>query len=221
MARPELIVVVVGTATEVGKTYVGAALVSSLRRTGVHVAVRKPVQSFAAGESVTDASVLAAASGAEPDEVCRRDRSYEVAMAPPMATEVLGRPPYTVADLVTELNWPDSAEVGVVETVGGVRSPIADDGDSASLARAVEPDLVVLVADAGLGTVNAVRLSLAALAQLPVVVVLNRFDGADDLHRRNHRWLTARDRYDVVTEVDELARRVLVALASRARLRSI
>ena len=35
----------------------------------------------------------------------------------------LGRPPFTVADLVGELGWPPGVEVGLVETVGGPRSP--------------------------------------------------------------------------------------------------
>src|SRR5213076_1746043 len=104
----------------------------------------------------TDAGQLGQASGESPQIVCPRHRWYEVAMAPPMAAAALGRPPFTVADLVDELRWPDGVDVGLVETAGGVRSPIADDGDTVDLARALHPDRVVLVADAGLGTINAV-----------------------------------------------------------------
>jgi dethiobiotin synthetase len=50
---------------------------------------------------------------------------------------------------------------------------------------------VLLVADAGLGTLNSVRLSVGALGgTAPVVVVLNRYDARDDLHVANRRWLT-------------------------------
>ena len=45
------------------------------------------------------------------------------------------------------------------------------------------------LADAGLGTINAVRLCAAALAGRPLLVLLNRFDPDDDLHRRNAAWL--------------------------------
>jgi dethiobiotin synthetase len=218
MPRPDLVVVVAGTATEVGKTFVSAALITELRQAGLIVAARKPVQSFSAADTVTDAMALAAASGEHPEIVCRPDRGYSVPMAPPMAADVLARPPFTIADLVGELRWPDLVDVGVVETAGGVRSPIAADGDSAALARAVAPDAVVLVADAGLGTINSVRLSVAALDGLPVVVVLNRFDGADELHRRNLDWLRTRDGYDVNTGGHELAGRV--SFLSRDRLRS-
>ena len=54
---------------------------------------------------------------------------------------------------------------------------------------------MVLVADAGLGTINAVLLSRDAFRAVghEVVVVLNRFDEGDDLHRRNAAWLRARE----------------------------
>jgi dethiobiotin synthetase len=85
-----------------------------------------------------------------------------------------------------------------------LRSPLADDGDCAALLRAVGADLVVLVADAGLGTLNSVRLTVGALDG-PVVVVLNRYDDGDALHRANRAWLVDRDGLDVVTSVEELA----------------
>ena len=85
-------------------------------------------------------------------------------MAPPMAAEALGRPPFTLADLVASCDWPAPAvDVGLVETAGGVRSPLAADGDCLALCAELTPDLVVLVADAGLGTINAVRLTTEAL----------------------------------------------------------
>ena len=100
---------------------------------------------------------------------------------------MLGRPPFGIGDLLEELSWPaEQVDVGLVETAGGVRSPLAGDGDGAALSRALDPDLAVLVADAGLGTINAVRLTAEAL-DAPFVVVLNRFDPSSDLQRRNLR----------------------------------
>ena len=91
-----------------------------------------------------------------------------------------------------------------MESVGGVRSPLAADGDSVALADALRPERVLLVADAGLGTINAVRLSAGALAAWPVTVVLNRYDPDDDLHVRNHEWLATRDGLDIVTDPTDL-----------------
>ncbi len=205
-------VLVCGTGTEVGKTWVAARLLAELRSRGLAVAARKPAQSFdidtegARLGGATDAEVLGAATGEPPGEVCHPSRSYHRAMAPPMAAAVLGLPPFSVADLVGELSWPtDGADVGLVETAGGVRSPQADDGDVCDMIGAVRPDMVVLVADAGLGTINNIRLSMGALATapgesvVPVVVVLNRYDGHHEIHRRNLAWLADRDGYRIVT----------------------
>ena len=74
-----------------------------------------------------------------------------------------------------------------------MRSPQAHDGDVVALAGLLAPDIVLLVADAGLGTLNSVRLSVDALPDAaPVVVVLNRYDEGNDLHVRNRRWLLRR-----------------------------
>ena len=114
------------------------------------------------------------------------------------------RAPFTVADLVHELAWPPAVGVGLVEGAGGVRSPVAADGDGVALAHALHPERVLLVADAGLGTINGVRLAASALGTWPVTVVLNRFDPDDDLHLRNRDWLRDRDGYAVVTDPDDL-----------------
>jgi len=214
--RPDRLVVVVGTGTEVGKTWVSAAALARLRAAGVAVAARKPAQSFEAGDATTDAQELGRATGEAPTAVCPEHRWYPVALAPPMAADVLGRPPFTLADLHDEIDWPEGVEVGLVETAGGLRSPLAsDDGDAVGLTGSLMPDVVVLVADAGLGTLNAVRLSVAALDpvldrqdDIRLVVVLNRYEADDDLHRRNRAWLADHDQLDVVTSVDELVDRL-------------
>jgi dethiobiotin synthetase len=200
--RPERLVLVAGTGTEVGKTWVACALARALRARGLVVAARKPAQSFGPDDpsAGTDAALLAEATGEHPGVVCPRHRWYAVAMAPPMAAEALGRPPFTVADLADEVAWPPGVGVGLVESAGGVRSPLAADGDTATLAGALRPERVVLVADAGLGTINAVRLSAAALAPWPVTVLLNRYDAGDQLHQANRAWLADRDGYDVATD---------------------
>ena len=211
--RPERVVLVCGTATEVGKTWVCDALLRGLRSRGCTVAARKPAQSFDI-DSVgirlggpTDAERLAAASGEDPETVCPPFRSYHRAMAPPMAAEALGLPPFSVSDLMDEMVWPpEPVQVGLVETAGGVRSPQAADGDTTDVVLALAPDVVILVADAGLGTINGVRMSMDALgtvtstmAAVRTVVVLDRYDGHHDIHRRNRQWLAERIGYTVVT----------------------
>ena len=221
--RPEKIVLVCGTGTEVGKTWVGAQLLGELRSRGLQVAARKPAQSFDVDSEgtplggATDAEVLGAASGQVCGSVCHPFRSYHRAMAPPMAAEALGLPPFTLADLIEEMVWPDHrVDVGLVEAAGGVMSPQASDGDSIGLLRVLLPDIVLLVADAGLGTINAVRLSMAPLLRvvseleadpvtgrlgkpIPIVVVLDRFAEEHYIHQRNLKWLTSHHGFEIVT----------------------
>ena len=197
--RPSCLVAVVGTGTDVGKTWVSARLLDRLRSDGRAVAARKPAQSFEVSDDPAsyDASILGAASGERPESVCPRHRWYEAALAPPMAADVLDRPAFSVSDLLDELRWPAGpVDVGLVETAGGVRSPIADDGDCLAFVEVLGPDIVVLVADAGLGTINAVRLAVEALESrvaANIAIVLNRFDIGSDVHQRNLDWLTDRD----------------------------
>jgi dethiobiotin synthetase len=202
-------VLLTGTETDVGKTWWGRTTLDVLRESGVTVAARKPAQSYSPAElGTTDAELLARASGEPPETVCPPHRWYPVPMAPPMAADALGLPAFTIADLVGELAPGPGGAVTIVEGAGGPRSPLAADGDTVSLGRAIGTDTVVLVAPAGLGAINAVRLAVAALrdglAGARCLVVLNRYDAGDDLHRRNHGWL-AREGFALVTAPADLA----------------
>lgn len=203
---PDRLLVVAGTATDIGKTWVASRLLEVLAARSHSVAARKPAQSFAPEDDHTDADLLAEATGEEPRTVCPPHRWYERPLAPPMAAAALGRRPPALEDLVEELRWPD-VEIGVVETAGGVRSPLASDGDTVDIAARLSPDVIVLVAHAALGTISDVRLAAGALDRWPVLVMLNRFDQDDDLHRRNRDWLSDVDGFDVVTDVGALADR--------------
>ncbi len=205
MMRPSCLIALVGTHTDVGKTWVAQALLRQLRAHGVHVAARKPVQSYEVAAIQTDADQLAAATGQHPHAVCPPHRWYPRALAPPMAADVLGRPRIELKELVAEITWPEHVQLGVVETVGGVRSPVAHDADSVDLVRVLQPDHVLLVADAGLGALNAIRLSLECLGALPTEVFLNRFDPANPLHRLNQEWLAEHYGIRSLSALDALA----------------
>jgi dethiobiotin synthetase len=204
-----MIVVITGTGTEVGKTWFAAATIEALRAAGHTVVARKPVQSFATDDAATDAHILGRASGEAPETVCPAHRWFPLAVAPPMAAAALGLPRFTIADLATEVrshqSTGDRDVIVVVEGAGGARSPIADDGDTVALAHALAAERVVIVADAGLGTINAVRLTVAALPSWAPVIALNRYDENDELHRANRAWLEERDGFCVVTSPSRLA----------------
>ena len=236
---PAVLVVVAGTGTEVGKTFVASALARELRRRGASVAARKPAQSFEppVPPGTTDAEILASATGEEASDVCPPWRWYPRAMAPPMAAESMGEAAFSLQDLVGELRWPAGTEVALVELAGGLGSPQAADGDGADMVELLRPDLVVLVAGPGLGTLSPISLSARALAtplgfspasplapaaasppglspaslsgpplhRGRLVVFINRFDPADELHRANKSWVAKRLGLSVTSEVEELA----------------
>jgi dethiobiotin synthetase len=202
---------------------VSVELARALRRRGLAVAARKPAQSFAEGDpGPTDADLLAAATGEPVSTVCPPQRSYPIAMAPPMAAAALGRPAPTIAELTDRL-WEEAAgtgaggeparpiDIGLVEPAGGLRSPLAADGDSLTLADAVGSDLLVLVADAGLGAINVIRLCVDAMDTRPFVVHLNRFDDDDAVHRANLEWLRGADGLPVTVTIEALGDEVLAA----------
>jgi dethiobiotin synthetase len=110
-----------------------------------------------------------------------------------------------MADIINEVRWPANVDIGFVETAGGVRSPLACDGDSLELLRRLHVDRMLLVADAKLGTINAVRLTMAAVGPTPTVVFLNRFEPDNELHELNRRWLVEQDKLTVITDVHSLA----------------
>jgi dethiobiotin synthetase len=191
--------IIAGTGTEIGKTWVAVRLLQHARTLGLRVAARKPAQSYAQGEESTDAELLAAASNEDPHIVCPPHRWYPIPMAPPMAADALGLASIKLEQLVAESAWPLNVELAVIETAGGLCSPIAHDADNLALIEKLAPTRVVLVADAGLGTLNAVRLCLRALAGRPTTVFLNRFDASNELHGRNREWL---EREGVLVAID-------------------
>ena len=207
--RPGRIVVVTGTGTGVGKTWAACEVARHLGERGLRVCARKLAQSFGPDEGLTDAEQLAAATGETAAEVCPPARWYPRAMAPPMAAESLGLAPFSLDDLFGELRWPPGADVGLVECAGGVGSPQAANGDGAEVVERLAADTVVLVAGAGLGALNDVRLAARALSGHPLVVYLNHFGPDDEVHVRNRRWLADRDGLVVAVNVAQLAEVVL------------
>lgn len=227
IAHAPLTVVVVGTGTDVGKTWVSAALIREWRRLGATVAVRKPTESYTPEQAAcgqTDSAVLAEASGESPEAITPPSLSFSVALAPPLAAEELGLPAVTMARLLGAAETPPgrSPDIRLVELVGGVCSPIVsaeasrgyDAGfgdDCSAMISAMRPELVILVADAGLGTIDAVRRSVLSLGRRPLVI-LNRFDPEERVHALNAAWLRERDHLDVFVDAVDVARAVLDAL---------
>ena len=143
---------VTATDTAVGKTVVTAGLATALRARGRDVAVFKPVQSGAAAD---DPSGDAALLGAD----CVY--AFSAPLAPLVAARAEGRTIELAPILARARELAREHEVLLVEGAGGLLVPLAEDLDLADLAVALGLPLVV-VARAGLGTVNHTLLTIEA-----------------------------------------------------------
>ena len=211
-AGPGVVVFVAGTGTEVGKTWAAAGLVRLLRERGLSVEACKPVQSYDPDEpGPTDAAVLAAATGQHPDDICPPEHTYPVPLAPPMAARKLGRVCPTLDELAGNCRFAATVDVGLVEGVGGLYSPIASDGHNLDLIDRIGPDLVIVVASAALGGIHDTLACTLPLSAYRQAVFCNRFDHQTEVHVLNVAWL--RDTgLEVATSLSELARVVSMTL---------
>ena len=155
-------VFVTGTDTGVGKTVVAAALAAALRAGGLRVAASKPVLTGLdepAGAVPRDHELLAAASGTLAAVVA--PLRFGPPVSPHLAAEIAGER-LTLERLLAGIRAAtEGADVAVVEGVGGLLVPLADDVSVRDLAVALGLPLVV-VARPGLGTISHTLLTLEA-----------------------------------------------------------
>jgi len=187
---------VTATDTGVGKTFVTAGLAAALRARGRDVAVFKPVQSGAlADDPAGDAALLGA------DCVY----AFLAPLAPLVAARAEGRRIELEPILERAQKLEQEHEILLVEGAGGLLVPLSDNLDVAGLAAALDLPLIV-VARAGLGTVNHTLLTIeAARARgLEVAgVVLN--GDSDESTDDNPALIEARSGVRVLARIPRLA----------------
>ena len=173
---------VTATDTGVGKTEVSCALLRAARASGLDAIGMKPAQSGAEPGVPSDAERLwDACDRAEPLEaIC--PYSFAAPLAPAAAARLEGRTVSLdrIIDAARALAARHAAVI--VEGAGGLLVPLTERETYADLAVALGLPMLV-VARAGLGTVNHAALTCEALARRGLAVaavVLNRAAGADD-----------------------------------------
>ncbi len=182
---------ITATDTGVGKTLVSGAIAKSLRSRGINVEVFKPVASGcqrSGGELISpDAAFLAACceSNRTLDEI--NPVRFALPLAPNVAAQREGKQVDLDAIFAQYNRLAEEADIVIVEGVGGLLCPLSDDFWVIHLARMMNLPLVV-VARAGLGTINHTLLTLhaARCAGLAVAgVVINGYpvEGEQQLGR--------------------------------------
>jgi dethiobiotin synthetase len=210
------LIVVCGTGTEIGKTHLSCALLALWGRRTRCVGL-KPVETGGG----TDGLRL------------RRASTFHVKHAPPS--------PYLFADPVSPhlaaraarkrieiprvLDWiaraSEGAEGVLVETAGGLFSPLSDEASNADLAAALAPSPVVLVVPNRLGVLHDTLVALRAARTVPLAlraVVVQWHPGQDASRTSNARELA---RLCDVPVVGPLPRESPRVLAGDARVRAL
>jgi dethiobiotin synthetase len=179
------IVLVTGTDTDVGKTIVTSAIAAAAQAAGLRVAVIKPGQTGTALGGPTDMELVSRLAGTE---TTRTLASYPDPLAPLAAARVAHLPPielYAVVDAIRA--EAEQHDLVLVEGAGGLLVPMGErpSGDPwtvADLATTLGARAIV-VARAGLGTLNHTALTLEALSRrgVPAGVVLGAWPAEPEL----------------------------------------
>lgn len=192
---------VTGTGTDVGKTFVTGLMLKKLRENGRRAAYYKAAMSGndrrADGSLIPgDALRVKEMSGIEQplEEMC--PYVYETAVSPHLAAKLEGNPVELERVLEGLRDVQARYDYVTVEGSGGILCPLRFDGQSIQLEDVIKAGNLscLIVADAGLGTINAVVLTVEYMKarHIPVKGILfNQFESGNPLHEDNRRMCKA------------------------------
>lgn len=188
---------VTGTGTDVGKTYVTGLVIKRIKESGANAAYYKAAMSGnerrADGSLIPgDALSVREVSGiAQPlEEMC--PYIYEHAYSPHLAARIEGGPVELSVVRDGFLKVSEKYDYVTVEGSGGILCPIRYDGEKIMLEDVVKALNLscLLVADAGLGTINSVVLTAEYMRarNIPIVgMIFNRFHPGNVMEKDNIR----------------------------------
>lgn len=200
---------ITGTGTDVGKTYVTGLIVKKLREGGASSAYykaamsgneRRPDSTLIPG----DALQVKTMSGVEQplEEMC--PYIYETAVSPHLAAKIEGNPIEMECVLKNFDRVCGTYDYVTVEGSGGIFCPLRFDEQKIQLkARSLA---CLMIADAGLGTINAVVLTAEYMKarKIPVKgIIFNHYEPGNPLHEDNRLMCEAMTGLNVVACVKD------------------
>ncbi|MEV8533358.1 dethiobiotin synthase [Streptomyces sp. NPDC051211] len=180
------VLVVSGTGTEIGKTVVTSAVAALAVAAGRSVAVLKPAQTGVAPDEAGDAAEVVRLAG--PGVTARELARYPEPLAPDTAARRSGLAtvaPQDIAD--TAAGLAAAHDLVLVEGAGGLLVRFDEAGHTLADAARLLGAPVLVVAPAGLGTLNSTALTAEALRARelePLGVVVGSWPAAPDLAAR-------------------------------------
>lgn len=188
---------VVGTGTDIGKTYISGLIVKKLIESGSTAAYYKAAMS--GNERGADRKLIPG------DALFVKDRSltrqpleemcpyvYEAAVSPHLASRIEGNPVRMEVVLAGFRKVCSSYEYVTLEGSGGILCPLCFDQEEIWLPDVIEACGAgcLLVADAGLGTINSVGLTAYFMKEHGILlkgIIFNHFRPGDVMQEDNRR----------------------------------
>jgi dethiobiotin synthetase len=165
---------VTGTDTDVGKTYVSVMIIRDLMAHGISVGAYKPVCSGSVPDAAgipcwhdVDALSCAVGGGFDSEMIC--PQRFTLPLAPPVAARAEGRSVDTSLLREGARRWSERVDFLVVEGVGGLLCPVTEEETVADLAYDLRYPLIV-VSRLGLGTINHTLLTIEVARQRGLTV---------------------------------------------------
>jgi dethiobiotin synthetase len=179
------VLVITGTGTGVGKTVATAAVAALALASGRQVAVLKPAQTGVRPDQAGDVDDVARLAG--PITSCELGR-YPDPLAPDTAARRAGLPPVRPEHAAAVARRLDSDhDLVLIEGAGGLLVRFDNDGGTlADIAAALDARVLVVV-EAGLGTLNATALTTEALRHRGIAcagVIVGSWPAEPDLAAR-------------------------------------
>ena len=164
---------VTGTDTEIGKTFIACGFAALLKQAGVEVGVMKPIST---GDT-RDAEFLRLAAQVDDPMDLINPITLRYPLAPSVSANIEGRHVDLSAVTRAYAILKEKYDYMIVEGVGGIAVPITDDKLVVHLIKEIGLPILI-VADAGLGTINHTMLTVAFARKYDIQIlgiVLNRF----------------------------------------------
>lgn len=203
---------ITGTGTDIGKTYVTALLIKVLRQAGLNAGYYKAALSgneCIHGKLIPgDCKHVVEISGMKEDPMKLVSYVYETGVSPHLAAKIEGQE-VDFSKLITDFyQSAQTFDYLIMEGSGGIVCPIRTGEQSILLEDIIKRfhlDLLI-VADAGLGTLNNVVLTYEYAKQRHMCVkgiIINRYDETNYLHQDNRSMMEALTGLPVITCIGE------------------
>ena len=203
---------ITGTGTDIGKTYVSAALCRALRKESLNLAYYKAAVSGADSIETSDAGYVRDQANIEQETNSLVSFLYKHPLSPHLAARVEYKFP-SLSKIKADFEALASKyDYVLVEGAGGIICPVLWEGNAHIMYTDIIKALnlnVIVTADAGLGTINNTVLTINYLNDLNIKVkgvILNRFDENSLMHKDNLYMIEAISKVPVIATLANNAR---------------